>query len=72
MFGWGAPKAPPPASTPTEAPTREQRAACWRDRDAYFACLDKSGVQIVGTEKGDVCKGEKEAYTGSCGRSWVS
>jgi cytochrome c oxidase assembly factor 6 len=70
MFGWGSSK-PAPASTPTEAPNREQRAACWRDRDEYFACLDKFGVQVIGTE-GENCKKERAAYEGSCGRSWVS
>ena len=70
MFGWGSSK-PAPASTPTEAPNREQRAACWKDRDEYFSCLDKFGVQVIGTE-GENCKKERVAYEGSCGRSWVS
>lgn len=69
MFGWGSSK-PAPASTPTEAPNREQRAACWTDRDAYFACLDSKGVQVIGSE-GEACKKERAAYEGSCGRSWV-
>ncbi|GFZ43252.1 hypothetical protein JCM24511_00971 [Saitozyma sp. JCM 24511] len=57
---------------PAEAPNREQRAACWTARDAYFACLDKNGVVQAG-EEGEgakVCAGEKKGYEGACGRSW--
>jgi cytochrome c oxidase assembly factor 6 len=75
MFGFGASKEPEPA-----APTREQRAQCWANRDVYFACLDKNGVVTPGDpakadELGDSakkCEAERATYEGSCGRSWVS
>ena len=53
------------------APNREERAACWNHRDAYFTCLDQNGVIAAGDDKGP-CQKEKKGYEGSCSRSWVS
>jgi cytochrome c oxidase assembly factor 6 len=82
MFGFGGSSSPKPASSssnsstplPAEAPNREQRAACWAARDAYFACLDKNGMVAAGDEGegGDVCAEERRRYEGGCGKSWVS
>jgi len=61
------------SSTPVQAaaPNREERAACWTARDAYFTCLDQNGVIAAGDDKGP-CQREKKGYEGSCSRSWVS
>lgn len=76
MFGFGASSSstPPPASTPTEAPSREQRKACWDSRDTYYACINKTGVLIAGgNEAGEAaCKRERAEYERHCGKSWVS
>lgn len=53
------------------APDRSQRSQCWESRDAYFACLDKNGVQVPGQE-GEACKKENNEYKGKCAGSWVS
>lgn len=62
------------SSTQTpEAPNREQRAACWAHRDAYFQCLDKNGILQPGDEESKgVCATEKKGYQGACSKSWVS
>ena len=79
MFGFGSSSStPPPASTPTEAPNREQRKHCWESRDTYFSCLDKNGITLAGAvgagvvEGEDKCKVEKGNYERHCGKSWVS
>ncbi|KAJ8294916.1 Cytochrome c oxidase subunit 6B-like protein new16 [Rhodotorula toruloides] len=51
------------------APDRSQRSQCWESRDAYFACLDKNGVQVPGQE-GEACKKENNEYKGKCAGSW--
>ncbi|GAA5968844.1 hypothetical protein JCM11641_000754 [Rhodosporidiobolus odoratus] len=52
------------------APDRSARSQCWSSRDAYFACLDKNGVQVPGQEDGK-CKQEDGLYQGKCAASWV-
>lgn len=59
------------ASNSGAAPDRSQRSQCWESRDAYFACLDKNGVQVPGQE-GEACKKENNEYKGKCAGSWVS
>ena len=79
MFGFGSSSSSSSSAssssstTPTAgaAPNREERAACWTARDAYFTCLDQNGVISAGDEKGP-CQREKKGYEGSCSRSWVS
>ncbi|BGO99376.1 cytochrome c oxidase, subunit VIb [Rhodotorula toruloides] len=58
------------ASNSGAAPDRSQRSQCWESRDAYFACLDKNGVQVPGQE-GEACKKENNEYKGKCAGSWV-
>lgn len=60
-----------PATNSGSAPDRSQRSQCWESRDAYFACLDKNGVQVPGQE-GEACKQENNEYKGKCAGSWVS
>ncbi|GAA5849833.1 hypothetical protein JCM8547_000580 [Rhodosporidiobolus lusitaniae] len=72
-MGWFSSSASPSASTAKEegaAPDRSARAQCWDSRDAYFACLDRNGVQVPGQEDGK-CKREDGEYRGKCAGSWV-
>jgi len=76
MFGFGSSSSSSSSSSSTTpvagaAPNREERAACWTARDAYFTCLDQNGVIAAGDDKGP-CQREKKGYEGSCSRSWVS
>lgn len=77
MFGFGSSSSTPSSSSSSSAPVagaapnREERAACWTNRDAYFTCLDQNGVIAAGDDKGP-CQKEKKGYEGSCSRSWVS
>jgi hypothetical protein len=75
MFGFGSSSSSSSSSSTTPvagaAPNREERAACWTARDAYFTCLDQNGVIAAGDDKGP-CQREKKGYEGSCSRSWVS
>ena len=61
-------------STPAPAPNRSERAHCWEQRDQYFSCLDKNGIQQSGGPPGSEgsCKKERAGYEGACARSWVS
>ncbi|KAF8652326.1 hypothetical protein AX16_004453 [Volvariella volvacea WC 439] len=52
------------------AESRQGRQKCWDKRDAYFACLDRSGVVKAG-EEGDACSSEKRAYEENCAKSWI-
>lgn len=49
---------------------REDRQQCWDARDAYFACLDQSGVVKAGEEKG-ACVAQESVYAKNCAKSWV-
>ncbi|GEM07585.1 cytochromec oxidase, subunit VIb [Rhodotorula toruloides] len=69
-MGWfSSSLSPDSASTSGSAPDRSQRSQCWESRDAYFACLDKNGVQVPGQE-GEGCKTENDMYKGKCAGSW--
>lgn len=60
-------------STTEEQPdliTKKDRKKCWESRDAYYSCLDKSGVLKPG-EEGSSCKKELVEYEKSCAKSWV-
>ncbi|KAK1829359.1 cytochrome c oxidase assembly factor 6 [Podospora conica] len=61
--------------TGTVAPTRSERARCWEARDAYFACLDGSG--IVDALKEDkaaakACGAQSAAFEENCATQWVT
>lgn len=56
------------------APSRAERARCWEARDAYFACLDASG--IVDAVKDDkkaaaACGAESGRFEKDCAAQWV-
>lgn len=56
------------------APSRAERARCWEARDAYFTCLDASG--IVDAVKDDkkaaaACKAESGRFEKDCAAQWV-
>ncbi|GAA5962354.1 hypothetical protein JCM21900_005093 [Sporobolomyces salmonicolor] len=69
-MGWFSSASTSTSAADGPAPDRSGRAQCWASRDAYFACLDKNGVQVPGQEDG-ACKKEDEAYRGKCAGSWV-
>ncbi|KAH6623634.1 cytochrome oxidase c subunit VIb-domain-containing protein [Chaetomium tenue] len=57
------------------APSRAERARCWEARDAYFACLDASG--IVDAVKDDkkaaaACGAESGRFEKDCAAQWVT
>ncbi|KAI0050518.1 hypothetical protein FA95DRAFT_1487183 [Auriscalpium vulgare] len=64
-MGWFGNRKEPPA-----AASRQDRTRCWEARDAYFACLDASGVVVAGSE-GSRCAGQNKAYQENCARSWI-
>ncbi|KAI0791183.1 cytochrome oxidase c subunit VIb-domain-containing protein [Abortiporus biennis] len=53
-----------------DQPLRHDRQKCWESRDAYFACLDATGVVKPGDE-GSKCKETKVVYEQNCAKSWV-
>ncbi|RSH92667.1 hypothetical protein EHS25_008112 [Saitozyma podzolica] len=76
VFGFGSSSGSSTSSStnsstplPAEAPNREQRAACWTARDAYFACLDKNGVVQAGEEGegGRFARGRRRGMKGLVG-----
>ena len=69
-MGWFSSSTTDSAPAPTGAPDRSARAQCWTGRDAYFACLDKNGVQVPGQEDGK-CAQEDTEYRKVCAGSWV-
>ncbi|CED82650.1 Cytochrome c oxidase, subunit VIb/COX12 [Phaffia rhodozyma] len=60
-----------PSSSETPSfPNREARKLCWAARDEYYSCLDSKGAVAPGSE-GKACGKEKDAFEGSCVRSWI-
>jgi len=53
-----------------EIPSRQDRQKCWETRDAYFSCLDRTGVVKAG-EEGTACSSELKKYEKNCAKSWV-
>lgn len=66
-MGWFTSNAKPEESTVS---TRQDRIKCWEKRDAYFSCLDRSGVVKAG-EEGGACSSEYKKYEENCAKSWV-
>lgn len=57
------------------APDRSARAKCWEARDAYFKCLDNSGIVDSISEKdkaAKACAVEGKGFEANCASSWVS
>ncbi|KAJ3480006.1 hypothetical protein NLI96_g8662 [Meripilus lineatus] len=65
-MGWFSSKKDPEP----EPALRQDRQKCWESRDAYFACLDTSGVLKAGDE-GTACASAKGQYERNCAKSWV-
>ncbi len=56
------------------APTRTERRKCWESRDAYFACLDRSGiVDAIKDEKeaASACAAQSSRLDRDCAAEWV-
>lgn len=53
-----------------EPALRKDRQKCWETRDAYFTCLDATGVLKPGDE-GRTCSSSKTLYEQNCAKSWV-
>jgi len=45
---------------------REHRAACYKARDEYFECLDKSGEKLA-----EECRGLLGNFESTCGEKWT-
>ncbi|GAA6047022.1 hypothetical protein JCM3770_004156 [Rhodotorula araucariae] len=69
-MGWFSSSASEGTPAASAAPDRSARAQCWAGRDAYFACLDKNGVQVPGQEDSKCAKEDTE-YRKVCAGSWV-
>ena len=57
------------------APDRQNRRACWRARDDFFACLERNNIVDSIRESGkteEKCSGEGRALEKECVASWVS
>ncbi|KAF9115581.1 hypothetical protein BGX27_007318 [Mortierella sp. AM989] len=53
-------------------PSRAARQNCWKVRDAYYACLDKSNVLDASSpEAANICVELRKAYHDGCMKSWV-
>ncbi|KAF9352568.1 hypothetical protein BGX26_009653 [Mortierella sp. AD094] len=53
-------------------PSREARQNCWKVRDAYYACLDKSNILDPSSPEADnICVELRKQYHGGCMKSWV-
>jgi len=50
---------------------REERQRCWDARDAYYACLNATGVVVPGEESSKQCRAENKAFVKNCAKSWV-
>ncbi|KAI5119452.1 hypothetical protein M0805_008389 [Coniferiporia weirii] len=64
-FPWSSSKDSDP-----KPPARQDRQKCWESRDAYFACLDASGVVKPG-EEGKACSAQLKSYENDCAKSWI-
>ncbi|QUC20870.1 uncharacterized protein UV8b_05111 [Ustilaginoidea virens] len=55
-------------------PNRQERAACWAARDAYFACLDAHDILDANKDApaaGRACPLESRAFERDCAAAWV-
>ncbi|KAF9163683.1 hypothetical protein BGX21_006224 [Mortierella sp. AD011] len=54
-------------------PSRETRQKCWKSRDDYYACLDKSNVVDPSSpEAANICVELRKQYHDGCMKSWVA
>ena len=51
-------------------PDRQDRKKCWESRDAYYSCLDASGILKPGDE-GKACTEQLKGFEKNCAKSWV-
>ncbi|KAJ2005261.1 hypothetical protein GGI02_003719 [Coemansia sp. RSA 2322] len=58
-------------SEKTPIPSREERQQCHLARDAYLACLDKSGIDDP-SKAGAACDGLRQKVFGTCPESWAT
>jgi len=65
MF-WGEKKKEEPPPEVQEKVLNSSRELCWKARDEFFACLEKSG------EKKSECMTEYEVLGSNCLKSWVT
>ncbi|KAJ2896112.1 hypothetical protein MKZ38_005867 [Zalerion maritima] len=55
-------------------PERSERQRCWDSRDAYYSCLDRSGIVDAETEAGKAlkkCREESARFEKECPAAWV-
>jgi len=55
-------------------PTKEERAKCWNNRDAFWACLDSTAPQHSSTSGEKVpeqCVKLRKLFETSCPSQWV-
>lgn len=49
-----------------EAPSKQERQACWNARDAYWKCVEDSDNNLVN------CKKFRDEYEKNCSKTWVN
>ncbi|KZZ92435.1 Cytochrome c oxidase, subunit VIb [Moelleriella libera RCEF 2490] len=55
-------------------PNRQERAACWAARDAYFACLDAHSILDANKDSAAAkraCPLESDVFERDCASAWV-
>ena len=52
-------------------PSREERAKCWKSRDAFFKCLDEHNAGDDPSEFPKACAKDRSKFESACASSWV-